>query len=173
MPPKKAQRAAESQADAAAEATGASGIEAWELPKSLVTKIAKSAVGDSGAPGGDGAGGKGEASMPTKFTKDATLSMVKGSTVFINYVGKLCSSIKVTQTMAEASFSYCSCYVSLQNILWTASLIHFPTRAHDIALSRSHKTISAADVIKALEQLEFGDIATLMPAELEGNFYIF
>jgi hypothetical protein len=42
-------------------------------------------------------------------------------------------------------------------------------RAHDIAISRSHKTISAADVIKALEQLEFGDIAALMPAELEGK----
>jgi len=125
MPPKKAQTAAESQADTAAQdATAATGIESWELPKTLVTKIAKTAVGDAGASSSTDAGG----SVPTKFTKDATLSLIKGSTVFINYVA---------------------------------------ATAHDIALYRSHKTISAADVIKALEQLEFGDIAALMPAELE------
>jgi len=129
MPPKKAQVTADSQVDTAAnDPLGTTGIEAWELPKTLVTKIAKSAVGDSGASGSGGASGSTEPAMPTKFTKDATLSMVKGSTVFINYVA---------------------------------------ATAHDIALSRSHKTISAADVIKALEQLEFGDIAALMPAELE------
>jgi DNA polymerase epsilon subunit 3 len=88
MPPKKAQAAAESQADAAADSIGANGIEAWELPKSLVTKIAKSAVGDTGAPAAAAFGNKAEPPMPTKFTKDATLSMVKGSTVFINYVGE-------------------------------------------------------------------------------------
>ncbi len=46
------------------------GIDNFELPKSLVTKIAKSAVPDN-----------------TKLQKEAILSLVKGSTVFINYLG--------------------------------------------------------------------------------------
>lgn len=132
MPPKKAQTTAESQPDAAAvDSATTSGIEAWELPKTLVTKIAKAAV-DAGAESENSISGDANGSvpnaLPTKFTKDATLSLVKGSTVFINYVA---------------------------------------ATAHDIALSRSHKTIAAADIIKALEQLEFGDIAAILPGELE------
>jgi DNA polymerase epsilon subunit 3 len=41
--------------------------------------------------------------------------------------------------------------------------------AHEIASGRSHKTISAADVIKALEILEFGDIAKTLQGELESE----
>ncbi|KAG5350818.1 hypothetical protein C0989_009144 [Termitomyces sp. Mn162] len=46
------------------------GIENFELPKSLVTKIAKSALPDN-----------------AKLQKETVLSLVKGSTVFINYLG--------------------------------------------------------------------------------------
>jgi hypothetical protein len=88
MPTNKVQTGADAQADTLA----TSGIEAWELPKTLVTKIAKAAVGASSEPGSsanEGPIGAGENAVPTKFTKDATLSLVKGSTVFINYVGEL------------------------------------------------------------------------------------
>jgi hypothetical protein len=93
MPSKKVQTGADSQVDgAAADAAASSGIESWELPKTLVTKIAKAAVGvgsESDPSTSGGHNGTGESAMPTKFTKDATLSLVKGSTVFINYVGEL------------------------------------------------------------------------------------
>ncbi|KAF9236129.1 histone-fold-containing protein [Melanogaster broomeanus] len=92
------------------------GIENFELPKSLVTKIAKSAVSSS---------------IPdnAKLQKETVLSLVKGSTVFINYLGE--------------------------------------HSAHDVALSKQHKSISASDVLKALEMIEFGDLVDMLQAELQ------
>ncbi|KAF9067558.1 histone-fold-containing protein [Rhodocollybia butyracea] len=87
------------------------GIDNFELPKSLVTKIAKSAVPDN-----------------TKLQKEAILSLVKGSTVFINYLA---------------------------------------ATAHDVAQSKQHKSISASDVLKALELIELGDLVDPLTAELQ------
>ncbi|KAJ4475660.1 histone-fold-containing protein [Lentinula aciculospora] len=87
------------------------GIDNFELPKSLVTKIAKSAVPES-----------------TKLQKEAILSLVKGSTVFINYLA---------------------------------------ATAHDVAQSKQHKSISASDVLKALEMIELGDLVEPLSAELQ------
>ncbi|KAF9467545.1 histone-fold-containing protein [Collybia nuda] len=86
------------------------GIENFELPKTIVTKIAKSAVPEN-----------------TKLQKETVLSLVKGSTVFINYLA---------------------------------------ARAHDVAVSKQHKSISASDVLKALEMIEFGDLVDKLQAEL-------
>ncbi|KIK99518.1 hypothetical protein PAXRUDRAFT_131929 [Paxillus rubicundulus Ve08.2h10] len=87
------------------------GIENFELPKSLVTKIAKSAIPEN-----------------AKLQKETVLSLVKGSTVFINYLA---------------------------------------ATAHDVALSKQHKSISASDVLKALEMIEFGDLVDVLQAELQ------
>ncbi|KZT38406.1 histone-fold-containing protein [Sistotremastrum suecicum HHB10207 ss-3] len=110
--PRKESTSAPQPATAQAQQEAASeGIESFELPKALVTRIAKSALPDN-----------------VKLQKDTVLSLVKGSTVFINYLA---------------------------------------ATAHDIAMSRSHKTISGADVLKALESLEFGDISKQLQLELE------
>ncbi|KAF8063277.1 histone-fold-containing protein [Lyophyllum atratum] len=85
------------------------GIENFELPKSLVTRIAKSAIPEN-----------------AKLQKETVLSLVKGSTVFINYLGA----------------------------------------AHDVAVSKQHKSISASDVLKALELIEFGDLVDKLQGEL-------
>ncbi|KAF5346901.1 hypothetical protein D9756_010613 [Leucocoprinus leucothites] len=82
------------------------GIENYELPKSVVTKIAKSALPDN-----------------AKLQKETVLALVKGSTVFINYLA---------------------------------------ATAHDIATSRQHKSISAADIFNALEMIDFGHLAPLL-----------
>ncbi|KAN0077980.1 Histone-fold-containing protein [Tylopilus felleus] len=87
------------------------GIENFELPKSLVTKIAKSVIPDN-----------------AKLQKETVLSLVKGSTVFINYLA---------------------------------------ATAHDVALSKQHKSISASDVLKALEMIEFGDLVDPLQNELQ------
>jgi len=87
------------------------GIENFELPKSLVTKIAKSAMPEN-----------------AKLQKETVLSLVKGSTVFINYLA---------------------------------------ATAHDVALSKQHKSISASDVLKALEMIEFGDLVEMLQNELQ------
>ncbi|TFK51256.1 histone-fold-containing protein [Heliocybe sulcata] len=86
------------------------GIENYELPRTLVTKIAKSAVPDN-----------------TKLQKEVVTSLVKGSTVFINYLA---------------------------------------ATAHDVAASKQHKSISATDVLKALEVLEFADMVPELQNEL-------
>ncbi|KAJ7349451.1 histone-fold-containing protein, partial [Mycena albidolilacea] len=87
------------------------GMENFELPKSLVTRIARSALPEN-----------------VKMQKETVLSLIKGSTVFINYLGALV--------------------------------------AHDVALSKQHKSISASDVLKALEMIEFGDLVDKLQAEL-------
>ncbi|KAJ7046526.1 histone-fold-containing protein [Mycena alexandri] len=86
------------------------GMENFELPKSLVTRIARSALPEN-----------------VKLQKETVLSLIKGSTVFINYLG---------------------------------------ATAHDVALSKQHKSISASDVLKALEMIEFGDLVDKLQAEL-------
>ncbi|KAJ7172714.1 histone-fold-containing protein [Mycena filopes] len=89
------------------------GMENFELPKSLVTRIARSALPEN-----------------VKLQKETVLSLIKGSTVFINYLGA------------------------------------FAAIAHDVALSKQHKSISASDVLKALEMIEFGDLVDKLQAEL-------
>ncbi|KAJ7593055.1 histone-fold-containing protein [Mycena floridula] len=86
------------------------GIENFELPKTIVTKIAKSALPEN-----------------TKLQKETILSLVKGSTVFINYLA---------------------------------------ATAHDVAIAKQHKSISASDVLKALEVIELGDLAEQLQSEL-------
>ncbi|KAH9030175.1 hypothetical protein EDB84DRAFT_1494922 [Lactarius hengduanensis] len=96
---------AQAQQDAVSE-----GIENFELPRALVTRIAKSAVPEN-----------------VKLQKDTVLSLVKGATVFINYL------------------------------------------AHEVSTSKQHKSISASDVFKALEIIEFADLIPPLQAELQGT----
>ncbi|KAH9028061.1 histone-fold-containing protein [Lactarius deliciosus] len=97
---------AQAQQDAVSE-----GIENFELPRALVTRIAKSAVPDN-----------------VKLQKDTVLSLVKGATVFINYLA---------------------------------------ATAHEVSTSKQHKSISASDVFKALEIIEFADLIPPLQAELQ------
>ncbi|KAG6807227.1 hypothetical protein H0H92_008310, partial [Tricholoma furcatifolium] len=86
------------------------GIENFELPKSLVAKIAKSVLPEN-----------------AKLQKESVLSLVKGSTVFINMLA---------------------------------------ATAHDVAVSKQHKSISASDVLKALEMIQFGDLVDKLQSDL-------
>ncbi|KAI9437843.1 histone-fold-containing protein [Lactarius psammicola] len=97
---------AQAQQDAVSE-----GIENFELPRALVTRIAKSAVPEN-----------------VKLQKDTVLSLVKGATVFINYLA---------------------------------------ATAHEVSTSKQHKSISASDVFKALEIIEFADLIPPLQAELQ------
>ncbi|KAH8111580.1 histone-fold-containing protein [Phellopilus nigrolimitatus] len=97
---------AQSQQDASSD-----GIDNYELPKTLVTRIAKSSIPES-----------------SKLQKDTVTALVKGSTVFINYLA---------------------------------------ATAHDIATSRQHKSVSASDVLKALELIQFGDMVEPLQQELQ------
>ncbi|EKM51031.1 uncharacterized protein PHACADRAFT_262974 [Phanerochaete carnosa HHB-10118-sp] len=95
---------AQAQQDAASD-----GIDAYELPKSLVTKLARSAIPEN-----------------AKLQKETVLALMKGSTVFINYLGA----------------------------------------AHDVASQKQHKSVSASDVLKALELLDLGDMMPKLQQEL-------
>ncbi|KAI9065745.1 histone-fold-containing protein [Trametes sanguinea] len=98
---------AQAQQDAAAD-----GIEHFELPRSVVMKLARAS----------------QVPENTKFSKDVVLAILKASTVFINYLA---------------------------------------ATAHEVASSKQHKSISATDVLKALELVEFGDIAKNIQGELQ------
>ena len=45
-----------------------------------------------------------------------------------------------------------------------------PSSAHDVAASKQHKSISASDVVKALEITQFGDMVDKLQDELKGAF---
>ena len=81
MPPRKDISASQAQQDASSE-----GIDAFELPKSIVTRIAKSAV--SHFPRLPHANAH-ASQLPSdaKLQKETIGALVKGSTVFINYLG--------------------------------------------------------------------------------------
>jgi hypothetical protein len=42
-------------------------------------------------------------------------------------------------------------------------------RAHEVSTSKQHKSISASDVFKALELIEFADLIPSLQAELQGT----
>ncbi|KAH9920608.1 histone-fold-containing protein [Fomitopsis serialis] len=87
------------------------GIETFELPRSIITKLARAAMSEN-----------------TKMSKDVVLSFQKASTVFINYLA---------------------------------------ATAHEVAASKQHKSISASDVLKALELVEMGDMVPRLQQELQ------
>ncbi|CAE6419878.1 unnamed protein product [Rhizoctonia solani] len=91
----------------------AEGIENYELPKTLVTRIVKSAIPEN-----------------AKVQKEAMHAFLKGSTVFINYLA---------------------------------------ATAHDLSRARGHKSVGAADVIKAIETIEFNTdgLVKFLEADLE------
>jgi DNA polymerase epsilon subunit 3 len=62
------------------------GLDNFELPKSVVTKIAKSALPDG-----------------AKLQKDTVLALVKGSTVFINYLGEFIVSSRTVYLTRPAA----------------------------------------------------------------------
>lgn len=86
------------------------GIENFELPTSVVLKIAKASIPDN-----------------VRLPKETVLSLVKGSTVFIN---------------------------------------NLAANAYDVAQSKQHKSISASDILKALETNHFGDMVSNLQEEL-------
>ncbi|KAI0739550.1 histone-fold-containing protein [Daedaleopsis nitida] len=110
MPRAKESTAGASTAQAQQEAVS-DGIETFELPRSLVMKLARAS----------------QVPESTKFSKEVILSILKASTVFINYLA---------------------------------------ATAHEVASQKQHKSISATDVLKALELIEFTDIAKSIQAEL-------
>ncbi|KAH9895691.1 histone-fold-containing protein [Cubamyces lactineus] len=111
MPKAKEPAASGSMAQAQQDAV-ADGIENFELPRSVVMKLARAS----------------QVPENTKFSKDVILAILKASTVFINYLA---------------------------------------ATAHEVASSKQHKSISATDVLKALELVEFGDIAKNIQGELQ------
>ncbi|KZT66468.1 histone-fold-containing protein [Daedalea quercina L-15889] len=87
------------------------GIETFELPRSIITRLARAAMSEN-----------------TKMSRDVVLSFQKASTVFINYLA---------------------------------------ATAHEVAASKQHKSISATDVLKALELVDMGDMVPKLQQELQ------
>ena len=97
------------------------------------------------------------------------LSLVKGSTVFINLLGGFARSVYVGWLLWL--IYYCSCNVWFipppqQALLTRLKKIIILFSAYDIAQSKQHKSISASDVLKALETIEFSDMVNKLQAEL-------
>ncbi|WVF70257.1 hypothetical protein IAT40_005046 [Kwoniella sp. CBS 6097] len=113
MPPKQAPQPSKPtgkvpiSAAAAQQKVNSAGIAEFDLPKSTLSKLAKSSLPDN-----------------VKMQQDVVLALVRGSTLFINYL--------------------------------TAA-------AHDQAVDRAGRTITASDVLKAITELDFGPADALIP----------
>jgi hypothetical protein len=71
-----------------------------------------------------------------------------------------------------ADTSSFSCHVCLPYYVQTLRVEVFfdkNTRAHEVSTSKQHKSISASDVFKALELIEFADLIPPLQAELQGT----
>jgi len=86
MPPKEKAVSAGVTAESQQNAAGSDGIYNYELPRSLVAKIARASVRESGPVW---ISGDKHAQVPDncKFQKETILALLKGSTVFINCLG--------------------------------------------------------------------------------------
>jgi hypothetical protein len=126
-----------------------------------------------------------------KLQKDTVLSLVKGATVFINYLGACFDSIQgLCPSIPNPSHSFAdrpiarSCHVCLPPLshsiimlrthilrgLSDAAFTHYlEYSAHEVSTSKQHKSISASDVFKALELIEFADLIPPLQAELQGT----
>ncbi|OCF37681.1 hypothetical protein I316_00808 [Kwoniella heveanensis BCC8398] len=109
QPPQPSKPAAKVKLSAAAaqQKANSAGIAEFDLPKSTLSKLAKGSLPDN-----------------VKMQQDVVLALVRGSTLFINYL--------------------------------TAA-------AHDQAVDRAGRTITASDVLKAITELDFGPADALIP----------
>ena len=102
-----------------------------------------------------------------KLQKETVLCLVKGSTVFINYLGWLALLL---HGLSNAHSNVDSCDVCF--LLSTMSFFVYRNNvssAHDVAQARQHKCISASDVIKALELMQFNNVSVQCQNELNGQ----
>lgn len=101
-----------------------------------------------------------------KMQKDMLLAVMKGSTVFVNYLGTL-SALGRHSCIAQIHSScevrapnYSSSSTDLTRVMFCS--------AHEVASSRQHKSVSASDVLRALEQMDMGDLVPQLQTSLEG-----
>ncbi len=89
------------------------------------------------------------------------LALVKGSTVFINYIGELFHYKPSLLSDMDRS-----CCVGL--FVNPPGTLYKPARAQEVAFAHGRKTIMSSDVLQALELTEFGDMVPSLNKELEG-----
>ncbi len=96
--------------------------------------------------------------------KEMLLAVMKGSTVFVNYLGA-----RIYAAVFCHTEYYLSCNVRFQpqcpRIPWLSRICS----AHDVASGKQHKSVSASDVLKALELMEMGDLVPKLQAELQSE----
>lgn len=61
----------------------------------------------------------------------------------------------------------CSCNVRI--LICAISKLKLKSSAHDVALSKQHKSISASDIFKALELVEFNHLSPMLESQFQGK----
>jgi hypothetical protein len=105
------------------------------------------------------------------------LALTKGSTVFVNYLGAYMTSSPFSPT--HRARAYVLILLQLPRMYYIQARFGGPgfvtdfmhTSAHDIAAQKQHKSVSASDVLKALEEVEMGDIIPKLQQDLQGMLY--
>jgi hypothetical protein len=97
------------------------------------------------------------------------LSLVKGATVFINYLGGYMFYGLLFTYFCRYKFFQLPRMFALLCSDAPCGFFDKNTRAHEVSTSKQHKSISASDVFKALELIEFADLIPPLQAELQGT----
>ncbi|KAF4630092.1 hypothetical protein G7Y89_g8050 [Cudoniella acicularis] len=144
MPPKKvdpSKAATGDEGTPAKETQVGINIEDLNLPKSIVTRLAKGVLPPN-----------------TQIQGNAMLAMTKSATVFVNYLA--------TQYVHSPSI-----HANLPSPLSFTEVIQYtnrvPSSANAYAQANNRRTLSAVDVFSALEELEFPDWKERLQAELD------
>ena len=59
-------------------------------------------------------------------------------------------------------------FLNVEALRYSELLSYVLASAHDIAAQKQHKSVSASDVLKALEQIEMGDMVQKLQSDLNG-----
>jgi hypothetical protein len=98
--------------------------------------------------------------------KETVLLLVKGSAVFINYLGA-CAFRYLSSLYTDSKLCLKKLLrTSIDSQTFCVSIVLFIIISpHDVALSKQHKSISASDVLNALDMLEFIDTVEQLQGE--------
>lgn len=127
------------------------GIEAFELPRSIITRLARSAVSEE---------------------IELLLNSAKSSCTLID-VGEHEDVKRRRFVVPESIYSF---HQLPRYVFFSCFYLRFDSfplceaaTAHEVAASKQHKSISATDVLKALELVEMGDMVPKLQQELQGT----
>ncbi|CAI5989026.1 unnamed protein product [Closterium sp. NIES-65] len=152
------------------------GGEVEELPRTVVRRIVKAKVQEltqqaGGLGGAAGAGGEGSGrKKEVQVAKDALIALSESARVFIHYLTATASGFfhHFLSTFLSHISLVSHSFAHGQSFL-PVTFLPPPIRANDVCRSNKRQTVSAADVLASIEDIQFPEFLPALQSTLEGQ----